>query len=212
MSGHFTPVPCSLCVFRGACGGLGGQLKFSGCWDRCRSGGPDGVSTCHLDWVCPCKASFPARLQDVGGTLDPPTISPLPPIRAILPFYVPRVLHGSNRRQAFSFPAVAISTYDLFHQTSAYEPRFASMAELRAAFQLAPETRVILVSMNDDSLLERFWEHRRAAARAIQVLGGIDAITAPTSPTLEMDHSPTRHGTLGGRSLLLKNLSPTACP
>src|SRR5207248_2056019 len=42
-----------------------------------------------------------------------------------------------------------------------YGPRFSTAIELRAAYRLSPGTRVILVGVDEDAPLERFWHHHR---------------------------------------------------
>lgn len=113
---------------------------------------------------------FPERFwqlwRDVDGLYDYSVDS----LRSInptgLPRYIPQ-LQGRNLNPSrpLASAAVALHLFQVVsHRPNGYGVKFKTAAELRAAYGLAPDTRVILVGVDVDAPLERFWQHHRTQA------------------------------------------------
>jgi hypothetical protein len=173
----FVPAPCSICAYRGACGGVSEGPRLLGCWDRCIA-----ANRCaQEDWVCPCKGDyFHNRVQEVNS-LEPQSMKILHSVQERLPLYIPKLHHASRRRRPANLPFVAVSTYDTFaYKGTCYQQKFSTGAELREAFRVVPSTKILFISVGPDSRLERYWQNRRAmAAPTFLAQMGAVAITAP---------------------------------
>lgn len=146
---------CYECPFFADCGGAESARSLFTCFDNCCCG--DG----SCDNVCPGKPDFFERLKEIGGLRfdNVPGISQQS-IR--LPRYVPMIHHGYKRAQPLSWPVVAIETYQVFRLAKGtYRTIAESPEELRAAFALDSNTRIILRGTARDAPLERYWSYRR---------------------------------------------------
>lgn len=177
------PLGCKDCAFLHACGGLGSQQAMFGCFSGC---GPCGVEQ-GCDYTCPRKPGYWRDWAEVGG-FDPKQKRDLPSPR-IEPLYVPMIRHGSSRQIELPGDVCAINTFDVVDSQS--RPKVDSGDSLREEFKLSADARVLLVSVNKDRHLERFWRHRdpeRLAALAqLDLLG----MTAPNFSFF--DDAPRMH-------------------
>ncbi len=125
-----------------------------------------GTKTVHTDDMNPnCNDQFWMLWDDVGGLVDY-SVGPLRSINPIgLPRYVPQ-LQGRHLRPPRPLDAdvVALRLFQVvgLRPGGGYGLKYSTAAELRAAYHLSPGTRVILVGVDEDAPLERFWQHHRA--------------------------------------------------
>ena len=167
---------CGSCPQLSVCGGLQTRLGLFDCMGHC-CGEPAGCSK-----VCRLKPhDFVQRVREIGGFDLGST--PRAPVIATpnLPRVAPMVYHGQRRERLYTGPVVALSLHRLLHRASG-EPKFASEAELRAAFGLSPGTKIVLTGTDQDPPLERWWaygaERRAAAIAALRELG-VSLVTTP---------------------------------
>lgn len=122
--------------------------------------------TVHTDDMDPnCEDRFWLLWDDVGGLVDYSVGS----LRSInpsgLPRYVPQ-LQGRHLRPPRPLDAdvVALRLFQVvgLRPGGDYGVKYTTADELRAAYHLSPRTRVILVGVDEDAPLERFWQHHRA--------------------------------------------------
>jgi hypothetical protein len=70
---------------------------------------------------------------------------------------------------------VALSLFQILgrQRGGAYGVKYQTAADLRAAYRLAPDTRIILVGVDEDPPLERFWQYHRThhTCEALATLG-----------------------------------------
>lgn len=167
---------CGTCPQQGICGGLQTRLGLFDCMGHC-CGEPAECSK-----VCRLKAQdFVQRVREIGG-FDLGTTPRAAVIAAPdLPRAVPMIYHGQRRERLYTGPVVVLSLHRLLHRASG-EPKFGSEAELRAAFGLSPETKIVLTGTDQDPPLERWWAYgaeRRAAAIAALKTLGVSLVTTP---------------------------------
>ncbi|MFZ1934472.1 MAG: DUF4417 domain-containing protein [Thermoguttaceae bacterium] len=96
-----------------------------------------------------------------------------------LPEYIPLIHHGYRRSKPLEWPVVAIETYEVFRLRRGQYRAIAEIPEeLRKAFCLAPNVKILLLGTADDPALERYWENRRSdhAPRQLARLGVLAAI------------------------------------
>lgn len=105
----------------------------------------------------------------------PVTGAPLPP-------YVPLLQHRYSRAAPLQEPVVALPTFDVLRldKQGRMAPRFETAQSLRDGYRLAPNSRVILISVATDDALEVYWARRRqdGVPAALSRLG-LDGITVP---------------------------------
>jgi hypothetical protein len=95
-------------------------------------------------------------------------------------------------------PIVAISTFDVLRlRGQVYGPRASTPKDLRALFGLRPGTRILLVSVAKDKLLERYWTNRKAD-QAPTALAKLDVLGA-TVPNFSFFNDAPRTHTLWNR-------------
>jgi hypothetical protein len=102
--------------------------------------------------------------DDVGGLVDYSVGTLLGMKAKGLPRYVP-LLQGRHLRPSkpLAIKVVAISLCDVLasRRGGKYVVKYAKADELRSAYRLSPGTRVILVGVDHDAPLERFWNKHR---------------------------------------------------
>jgi len=152
---------CVNCKLFKQCGGHQHPIIFSiGCANF-----TEGTGTAATDDMSPnCDKKFWTLWDDVGGLVDY-SVSQLRSTDATgLPRYVPQ-LQGRHLHPPRPLDAkfVALRLFQVVGQQpgGGYGLRYQTAAELRAAYRLAPDTRVILVGVDEDPPLERFWQHHR---------------------------------------------------
>ena len=102
--------------------------------------------------------------DDVGGLHEfefRPFKTPLP---AVLPEYVTMMQHTGCRVRAAPLEIVALPLFEILRmrKDGTYGPRFRTSEELRRAYHLRAATKILLVGVDTDPPIERFWrEHRR---------------------------------------------------
>lgn len=109
-------------------------------------------------------ARFMKLWDDVGGLVD----YSVQPLRSIdptgLPRYIPQ-LQGRHLHppRPLNTKFAALRLFQIVgHQAhGGYGLKYQTAAELRAAYRLTPDARVILVGVDEDPPLERFWQHHR---------------------------------------------------
>lgn len=154
------PQSCGSCAFIDPCGGLAGQLKFAGCFSRCRDSG----ACANSDWTCICRPKeFVWRWREVGGVgvandrpLRPFDGAPLPP-------YIPMIRGGTTRDALLDEPIVAVSTFDILkrQRRDGYGPVVSDGADLRRFLRVREDAEVFFSSVADDYKLEPYWAYRR---------------------------------------------------
>lgn len=111
---------------------------------------------------------FPERFwqlwHDVHGLYDYTVGSIRSMDAAGLPRYVPQ-LQGTHLRPPGPLGAnvVALHLFKIVcrQRDGGYGLKFQTAGELRAAYHLTPDTRVILIGVDEDPPIERFWQHHR---------------------------------------------------
>lgn len=167
---------CGPCPQMSICGGLHTRFGLFDCMGHCCNN-PKGCSK-----VCRLKPhDFVQRLREIGG-FDLTNTPRGPVIEAPdLPRVAPLIYHGQRRERLYADPAVVLSLHRLLHRATG-EPKYGSEVELRTAFGLAPETKIVLTGTDQDPPLERWWaygsERRAEAIAALRALG-VRLVTTP---------------------------------
>jgi hypothetical protein len=190
---------CGECTFLPDCGGLE-QLKIFGCFGSCGTTCTAGAS---CDWTCPMRANFVDRFREIGGLGR--KIGALRPISAnALPLYVPMVRHGSKRNYCLTTKVVALSIEDVLKEDRfrGYGPVRGDRGALLDHFGLRPDAQVLVVSVAEDAVLERFWEKRatHGVAQRLATLG----LTGMTIPNFSFFSDAPRTHTLWNRGRMLR--------
>ncbi len=171
--------PCRRCIVFEHCGGHELPLlqEFS-CiqnWGAQHACDPDDMNPVH-------EERFWELWNDVNGLLDF-RINALNGISSdLLPDYIPVIQHEGSRSRPPEVDVVAIPLFELLRmrQDGTYGPRFRTAEELRFRFKLRSSTKIILVGVDEDRMLERFWQEHRANDVGLQMAGlGLTGITAP---------------------------------
>lgn len=164
-------IGCPSCAYFDICGGV-----FDGfdCLNRC-CGKP---GSCRL--ACFQSRDFVTFVQDAGGFRGPSEFRALKQrMQAPLPRYIPCVHHGYRRVAPLVYPVVALPTFAAVRQCTA-GPLFSSAEAIRSRFGLAPQTRIILLSVDKDRRLERYWQVRtEKALPTLLAQCGADHVTSP---------------------------------
>lgn len=174
------PVPssCAECVFLKDCGGLDGDDFKKGCFQRCDRRCREVVCDC----VCPCApVKFDEAWQEVGGICKPPRHCHQQPSGKLPPYYVPQIIHGSNRSNAFDARWVSVPLHSILSfGRRGCEVRFESKDALCEAMKISGSSRIILSSVSHDWVIEQFWaDHRyRSLLPRLSALE-FDAVTVP---------------------------------
>lgn len=192
-------VGCGRCVFRPACGGLL-QSGLFGCFDACLTECAAGSS---CDWTCPMRPDFVDRIREIGGLGRP--IGEIRPISVSrFPLYVPMVRHGSRREYCLPSQFVGLSIEDVLKldRLGGYGPVEDERQVLLDRFGLRPEANVLLVSVAEDAVLERFWENMGTndVPRRLANLG----LIGMTVPNFSFFSDAPRTHTLWNRGRMLR--------
>lgn len=192
-------VSCARCAFLPECGGLE-RPEFFGCFGACGSG-CSVESPC--DWTCPRRPDFVHRVREVGGLGRPAGF--VQPISASdLPLYVPMVRHGSKREYCLPTKVVALSIEDVLkeNQFGIYGPIEYERQALLDRFGLRSDAAVLLVSVAEDAVLERFWEKKvdHDVPRRLANLG----LLGMTVPNFSFFSDAPRTHTLWNRGRMLR--------
>lgn len=152
---------CINCKLFKQCGGHQHPIIFAiGCANF-----TGGTGTSYTDDMNPNgNGKFWTLWDDVRGLVD----YSVGPLRSInprgLPRYVPQ-LQGRHLRppRPLNAPVVALRLFQVvgLRPGGGYGLKYSTAAELRSAYHLSPGTRVILVGVDEDPPLERFWHHHR---------------------------------------------------
>jgi hypothetical protein len=157
-SRNATVLGCAACRDREICGGLHVRPGLFDCLQYC-CGDPNGC-----DRVCPTNPTFPDRVREVGRF----SLSNVPQSPALSVDPLPRILsvvfHGNRRQAPANAEVFALPLHKLIDRRSG-SPRFAGPTELRAAFRLHPEARIVLSGVDRDAALERWWGLGEAGRR-----------------------------------------------
>ncbi|HZT43187.1 MAG TPA: DUF4417 domain-containing protein [Chthonomonadaceae bacterium] len=149
---------CLNCAFLGNCGGLYVKEAVWDCFSNC---GPD-CSNGKCDYTCPCKSDFISKCNEVGGLTVTLKRKLLAPSIDNMPAYIPMIYHGKRRKMPLESPMVALSLYNVLgKQRKGYGIKFQDAETLRRSFCLHENTRILLVSVGYDCLLEDYWAYRR---------------------------------------------------
>jgi hypothetical protein len=156
------------------CGGLAIETRIWNCLSFCCN----QPSKCSR--VCRNNPTFAFRVHEVGGfELDLPRG---PALRApMLPAVAPEVFHGFGRTRPFAPGTATLSLYRVFDRRSG-QPRFSGPKELCDHLRVAEGTRFVLVGIQRDKPLERWWElgkeKRYSIIKSAQNCGAI-LVTSP---------------------------------
>jgi hypothetical protein len=168
---------CASCIDFDPCGGLHLENGFFDCGELC-CGKPDGCSgrMCRFN-----MADYARRHAEVGG-LD---LTPIPPAPrheiGLLPLVAPMIYHGKRRSRPFVAPVVAVRLRDLYFRKSG-APRFRLRAQLLDAYKIGAAARIIVVGIDNDAVVERWWtlsEQRQGILHNLKHELAIDLVTVP---------------------------------
>lgn len=172
------PSGCPQCIHFEDCGGIQPEKALFDCFDQyCL---PE-CDRSQCDKVCPYNPKFGSFLAEIDG-LRFDNLPPLMQTAVDLPWYIPVVHHASRRQTPLAYPVVALDTYKIFRleKEDRYAPLVSSAEELRRAFCLAPDTRIVLRGTAKDPLLERYWSYRRREGIAHQMSKlGVSLVIGP---------------------------------
>ena len=165
---------CPQCSFFSECGGIEWAESHLDCFAPCQR----DCDACDI--VCPYSNDFCARLREIGG-LRFDNLTALSQRPGDLPHYVPLIHHSYRRSGPLEWPVVAIETYQIFRKTGGRYTTIAhTPAELRRAFALDLNTRVLLRGTAGDAPLETYWSHRRRDDAPGQLAAlGVDLAIGP---------------------------------
>ena len=160
---------CRNCFLFSQCGGTYAPGVFDCLAFCCKK-----PSTCTF--VCPKSERFVEVVRDTGGL----ALNQEWNIRQRdtgLPYYVPCIQHGSSRMRRLNFPLVVVPTCEV---TRRRETACETPDQLRTAFKLRRDARVILATIDEDRELENFWHVKTVRSLAERLAGlEIEHIIAP---------------------------------
>jgi hypothetical protein len=180
---------CLGCSDKGMCGGQNKRQDGMSCLDDC----------CHTPEACELMCPINTRLfvdmyREVNGfdlqNVPRAAALPSPP----LPPYVPLIYHNSNRVGPLEIEAAAIPLHKLYNKKDG-ALRYKSPAELRNAFGIAKETKLVLVGSGRDQPIENWW---RLSSRRIELtkeLSDLD-VSMITSPNYSVFTDVPRYDNL----------------
>lgn len=166
--------PCEPCVFLKVCSGLR-DFNLFGCFHADCRGSEGGC-----DEVCPKNTNFANRVAGVRG-LRFDNLAKIAQRDTELPVYIPHLNHPYSRNYSLEWPIVAVTLYDIFRmQKHIYTARAGDPGDFRSYLHLAPSTRVVVLGVDKDRPLEKYWSYR-ARDRAPEQLArlGIDLVIGP---------------------------------
>ena len=147
-SAQYTSPRCERCVYRNDCGG---RDDLFNCFDALCCG------TGKCDEICPKHPRYFERLAEVGGIRFDDLAAVLQvPVRP--PLYVPHLPHEYIRHEHLTAGWVSVSLYQLLRQGGlAVE----SGDDLRKMFNISSDTQIILLGVDENKSLERYWATRK---------------------------------------------------
>ncbi len=166
---------CAACHNESICGGLRIKAPAFSCRSFCRCS-----SDVDCEFVCPSRgASYVRYIREVRGlALDNiPRSEPLD--YPEIPETVPMIYGRESRSESLNVPWAAIPLAALFSRRNG-NPKYATRAELAAAFLINPDSRIVISGVDVDKSLERYWQLARAQ-KIVEVLAALkpDLVTAP---------------------------------
>ncbi len=164
---------CHLCFLFDQCGGIYDVGVFD-CLDYC-CGKPE-----KCPYTCPKSSRFVQIVRDTGGLAVNGNWDVSQRAGAGMPEYVPCIHHGSSRQAPLNVPIVVLPTFEVTPRKKPSGQMYESPEELRSAFKIATETRIVLSSIAEDGDLENFWRVKSARHLAEKLaLLSVDHIIAP---------------------------------
>lgn len=156
LDGDTVSVGCLNCPLLAQCGGYTRRGGGWSCMDRCAD-----CDKAKCSVVCLKKPDFARGLLEIGG-FDHRGIPAVRQPSDALPRYAPviqRPIDGTVHLEWVAIPLTEIMRFD----RGQYLPRANTGAELRAAFGLAPSTKIILLGTGKDRGIETYWRlHRKS--------------------------------------------------
>jgi hypothetical protein len=167
---------CLTCPERKLCGGVCVAAPYFDCLTYCCGNAAGCTSICRSN-----PELFARRLWEIDGfALDNVPRGPVLPAPD-LPFVGSVLFHGSSREEPARLGVAALPLSTMFNRRDG-DPRCDSPAALRDAFQLTPDTPIMLTGTEDDPPLERWWElgasRRTTIIRAMRA-AGVSLTTTP---------------------------------
>lgn len=161
------PAGCSQCGFIDQCGGLE-QYTVWGCFEFCATNCSRSPTAC--DWVCPKKSDFLNRYRE--AEIGTPARMALGMSGDGLPLYVPGIRDGSRREYCVDEPVVAVRLENLLRgRGEDVEPVRPDGASLRDHLGLRRDATILVIGVQIDSVIERFWSVRHRLIPKLQPLG-----------------------------------------
>ncbi|MCY3019627.1 MAG: DUF4417 domain-containing protein [Planctomycetota bacterium] len=147
------------------------------CLDLCRQFGPETCAECP--YACPRRPAFAAMMRAVVGPDLTNTPRHSPTATPLLPPIVPYILHGYRRSDCLRTDWVAVPLHVLFERGTG-KPLQGGRSELTRLLRIQPDTKLIVVGIAKDDVLEAYWYRARPAGilRAICDLMP-DLVTTP---------------------------------
>jgi hypothetical protein len=179
--------PCDTCPAYHVCRDGGAE---SGCQSEFRL--PEAASIGGRDVLHPLHPELTKRVWECGGLDIQIRTRTAQQCIPALPAYIPRVQIRTGF-EARGCPAVAVplDRVGLRHARAA--------AEFKQALKLDPGAIVVVSSFQEDSVLERAWQHRQGLVESLAT-AGYDLVTVP-SFSLWMGDAPLEHRYNIARSL-----------
>jgi|ERR1700719_1122068 len=168
--GQSRSLGCESCYLLDLCGGV-----YDGwnCEAEC-CGEPENCTT-----ACFHSMNYVQVVHDAGG-LEINQRWNIGQKKTKLPTYIPHILHGYRRSKHLAAHTVALTTYDVLRGFDSDASQISTPEELRRKFKIAPDARIILLSVSKDNRLERYWQHEDTHRLAERLAAsGILYVTAP---------------------------------
>ena len=181
---------CAPCHLRPTCGGLCVASSIIDCLDLC-CGRPSNCTR-----VCRNRpAAYVEQLREIDGfELHNIERAPVRPVQLVSKIF-PLVYHGGSRAKVLAHDAFALRLPDLINFKLG-TLRFASRAELCAAYRIKLEAQIILTGVNLDHKIEPWWslsERRIPLIRGLANIG-IALVTSPNfSVVLDQPRTDDMH-------------------
>ena len=135
-------------------------------------------TTCTL--ACPKSPNFVDAIRDIGGLDSSGPWRIRQELKGHLPLYVPMIKNGSGRQEDLEFPFVALPTIEVTRARVVSGGMFRTPNQLKSFFHIGRHTRVILISIAEDTDLERYWENSIIESLPDRLAAlGIELITTP---------------------------------
>lgn len=166
---------CCNCADLAICGGQNKRQDGMSCLDDC-CGNPEDCQS-----MCPNSPNlFTDMFREIDGFEFETVQRTAPCSTNLLPAYAPLIYHRSNRPHPLKVKIAALPLHMLYHKRDG-RLRFTNRLELRHAFSLAEDAKVLLVGSGRDRPIEAWWglsEARRNVLNALRLLD-IELITSP---------------------------------